>query len=91
MTSDLGFNWVRGQGSCGDYGSFCSADIFPILSHVPFGGGERLGEVLAEESRRESRTCGELACINDLGPGGGDRAESGAVQELHEIGLRCHF
>ena len=65
-------------------------DILPILSHVPFGGGKRLGEVLAYERRRESRPCGEVACINGLGPGGCDGAESGAVQELHEIGLRRH-
>ena len=49
MTSDLGFNWVRGQGSCGDHSSFCGADILTILSDVTFGGGEQLGEVLADE------------------------------------------
>ena len=49
MTSDLGFNWVRGQGSCRSHSSFCGRDILPILSHVPFGGGKILGEVLADE------------------------------------------
>ena len=39
-TSDLGFDWVRGQGSCGAHGSFCRTDILPILLHVPFGGGK---------------------------------------------------
>ena len=91
MTSELGFNWVRGQVSCWYHGSFCEADILPLLSHVPFGGGERFEEVLADERQRESRTCGEVSCINGLGPGGGDRAENSAVQELHEIFLRRHF
>ena len=91
MTSDLGFNWVRGQGSCGDHGSFCGTDIFPILSHVPFGGGKRIGEVLAYKRQCDSMPCGEVACINGLGPGGGDGAESSVVQELHEIGVCCHF
>ena len=49
MTYDLRFNLVRVQGSFGDHGNFCGADILPILSHEPFGGGERLGEVLADE------------------------------------------
>ena len=79
MTSDLGFNLVRGQGSCGAHESFSGTDILPILSHVPFGGGKRLGEVLADKRRCESRPCGEAACINGLGPGGGDGDESGAV------------
>ena len=49
MTSDLGFNWIRGQGSCGSHGSFCGTDLLPILSHVPFGCGKRLGEVLTDK------------------------------------------
>ena len=91
MTSDLGFNWVWGQGSCGAHGSFCGTDILPILSHVPFGGGKRLREVLADKLRREYRPRGEVAYINGLGPGGGDGDESSVVQELHEIGLPRHF
>ena len=91
VTSDFGFNCVRGQGSCGAHGSFCGTYIFPVLSHVPFGGGKRLGELLADKRRRESRPCGEVACINGLGLGGGDGDESGAVQELHKIRLRRHF
>ena len=91
MTSDLGFNWVRGQGSCGDHGSFCGADIFPILSQFPFGGGKLFEKVLVDKLQCESRPCVEVDCINGLGPGGGVRAESGAVQELHKIGLRRHF
>ena len=43
MTSDLGFNWIRGRGSCGDHGIFCGTDILPILLHVPFGGDKQLG------------------------------------------------
>ena len=57
---------------------------------MPFGGGKRLGEVLADERRCESSPCGEVSCINGLVPGGGDGAESGAVHELHEIGLHRH-
>ena len=90
MTSDLGFSWIRGQGSCGADGSLCGKDILLILLYVPFGSGKRLGEVLTD-TRIESRPCVEVACINGLVPGGDDGAESGAVQELHEIGLRRHF
>ena len=91
MTYGLGFNWVRYQGSCWAQSSFCGTDMLPILSHVPFGGGKRLGEVLADKCRCESRTCGEVACINGLVPGGCDGDESGVVQELYEIVLRRHF
>ena len=49
VTSDFGFNWVRGQGSCGDHGSFCGTYILTILLHVPFCGGKRLVEVLADK------------------------------------------
>ena len=63
MTSDLGFNWVRGQGSCGAHSSFLWNIYFSDI----------------------------VACINGLGPGGGDGAESGEVQELHEIGMHRHF
>ena len=58
---------------------------------MPFGSGKRLGEVLADEHRCESRPCGKEACVNVLGPGGGDGDESGAVQELYKISLRRHF
>ena len=61
------------------------------MLHVPLGGGKRLGEVFADEQKYKSISCGKVACINGLGPGGGDGAESGAVQELHEIVLRRHF
>ena len=91
VTPYLGFNWVRSQGSFGAHGSFCGTDIFPILSHVPFSGVKRLGEVLADNLRHKSRPFGEVACINGLCPVRGDGDESSAVQELHKISLRRHF
>jgi hypothetical protein len=62
-----------------------------LLAHVAFGGGNRFGEVFANEIDCEAMPRGEVASINGLEPSGWNWAEASSMQVSHDVLYDCEF
>jgi hypothetical protein len=72
-------------------GELGRSNIFSDLAQMTFGSGDRLGEVLAYDVGGEARPSGKVTGIDGLGPGAGDRAETGPMQIGDKITQSSHF